>query len=108
MLVPNKNPQGYKEHVISFIAFAFGEGVTIIYWITNMKLYVSDILESYKYTIIGNLVNSGTVDLLLNLVQCWRECAANEENQTLPLFLYCSHMMYKYYSCLGFSPINTQ
>ena len=30
MLVPNKNSQGYKEHVISFIAFAFGEGVTII------------------------------------------------------------------------------
>ena len=39
MLVPNKNLQGYKEHDILFIAFAFGEGVNIIYWISNMKLY---------------------------------------------------------------------
>ena len=43
MLFPNKIPQGYKEHVISFIAFASGEGVIIIYWLENMKLYVSDI-----------------------------------------------------------------
>ena len=43
MLVPNKNSQGYKEHVILFIGFAFEEGVTIIDWLANMKLYVSDI-----------------------------------------------------------------
>ena len=30
MLVTNNNTQGYKEHVISFISFAFGESVTII------------------------------------------------------------------------------
>ena len=46
MLVPNNNPQGYKEHVTLFIAFAFGEGVDIIDWLANMKLYVFDIEES--------------------------------------------------------------
>ena len=40
MFDPNKNPPGYKEHVISFIAFAFGEVITIIYWLVNMRLYV--------------------------------------------------------------------
>ena len=45
MLVTNKNPQIYKEHVISFIAFDFVKGVTIIDWIANMKLYLSDIEE---------------------------------------------------------------
>ena len=43
MLVPNKNPQGYKEHVIQFIGFEFGLGITIIYWISNMNLYVYNI-----------------------------------------------------------------
>ena len=45
-----------------------------------MKLYVSDIEELYKDTIINHLVNSDTVDLLLHIVQCWRGCAVNEEN----------------------------
>ena len=45
MLVNKKNPQGYKEHVIYFIKFSFREGVTIIDWMENMKLYVSDIAE---------------------------------------------------------------
>ena len=45
MLVPNNKLQRYKEHVISFIVFAFGEGVTIIDWLENMKLYVSNIEE---------------------------------------------------------------
>ena len=45
MLVPKKIPQGYKEHVISCIAFYFGYIVTIIDWIENMKLYVYDIEE---------------------------------------------------------------
>ena len=49
--------------------------------------------------------NSGTSDLLLHTVQCWRACAVNEENKALPMVLECSHMMYKYYSCLGFHPI---
>ena len=45
MLVPNKNPPGYKEHVIYFIAFYFVEDVKIIDWIGNIKLYVYDIVE---------------------------------------------------------------
>ena len=57
MLVPKNNPQGYKENTILFIAFAFGEGVTIIDWIASMKLYVYDIEESYKDTIIGHMEN---------------------------------------------------
>ena len=53
-----------------FISFAFGEGITIIDWLANMKLYVSDIEESSKDTIIRNLENSGTSDLLLHIVPC--------------------------------------
>ena len=30
MLVTNNNPPGYKEYVIYFIVFSFGEGVTIM------------------------------------------------------------------------------
>ena len=33
MLVTNNKPKLYKEHVIYFILFTFGEGVTIIDWI---------------------------------------------------------------------------
>ena len=40
MLVQNNNPQGYKEHYILFIAFTFGEDVTVIDWLVNMKLHV--------------------------------------------------------------------
>ena len=72
-----------------------------------MKLYVSNIEESYKGTIIGLLVNPGTSDLLLNIVQCWRACSVNEENRALPMVLYCSKMMYKYYSFPGFFQSNT-
>ena len=53
-----------------------------------MKLYVSDIEESYKYTSIGNLLNSGTEDLLLHIVHYWRVCAVNEGNRDLPMVLY--------------------
>ena len=70
-----------------------------------MKLYVSDIEKSYKDTIIGHLVNLGTEYLLLHIVQCWRECAVDEENRYINMVMYCSHMMYKYYSRLGFFPI---
>ena len=45
--------------------------------------------ESYKDTIIGNMQNSGTSDLLLHMVQRWRSCPVNEENKDLPLVLYC-------------------
>ena len=70
-----------------------------------MKLYVSDTEEFYKDTIIGHLVNSGTTDLLFHIVQCLRTCSVNEENWALYIVLYCSHMMYEYNYCLGFSPI---
>ena len=55
--VPNNNPRKYKEHFILFNAFAFGEVVTIIYWLSNMNIYVSDLEELYKDTIIGHLEN---------------------------------------------------
>ena len=103
MLVTNKKTQVYKEHVISFIDFAFGEGVTITYWTAKMKLYVSGIEESYKDTIIGLLENSGTKNLLLYKVQCLCACVVDEEKRALPMVLYCSGMMYKYYSRIIFS-----
>ena len=55
LFISNKNPPVYKEYVIYFIVFAFGEGVTVIYLLENMKLYVSNIVESYEDTIIGHL-----------------------------------------------------
>ena len=54
-----------------------------------MKLYVFNIEDSYKDTIIYHIVNSGTADLLLHMVKCWPACAVNKENQALPLVLYC-------------------
>ena len=35
-----------------------------------MNLYVSDIEESYKETIINHMLGSGAADLLLHIVQC--------------------------------------
>ena len=102
MLFSNHMLQGYKYHVILFIDFSFVEGVTIIYWLSTMKLYVSDIEKSYKNTVIGHLGNSGTTYLSLHIVQCWSECAVDEENRYLHMVMYCSHRMYKYYSLLGF------
>ena len=32
MFLTRNNKPGYKEHVIYFIVFAFGEGVTVIDW----------------------------------------------------------------------------
>ena len=66
---------------------------------------MSDIVESYKDTIISNLGNAGTSYLLLHIVQCCRACAVDKDNQALPMALYCSCMTYKYYSCIGFLPI---
>ena len=40
MLVPKNKPQGYKENSISFIGVAFEEFITIVDWLSNMKLYV--------------------------------------------------------------------
>ena len=67
----------------------------------NLKLYLSDIWELYKDTIIGHLVNSGTVDLLLHILKSWSACEVDEEKWALPMVLYFSGMMYKYYYYLG-------
>ena len=48
MLVTCKNTPEYKEYVINFTKFYFGEGVTIIDWLANMKPYVSEIVKSYE------------------------------------------------------------
>ena len=52
-----------------------------------MNIYVSDIEESYKDTIIGNTGNSVIEDLLLQILQCWCSCAVDEEKWDLPMFL---------------------
>ena len=65
--------------------FDFGECVTIIDCMESMKMFVSDIKESYKYTIIGHMENSDGSYLLLHIVQCWRACAVNEEKRVLPM-----------------------
>ena len=67
--------------------FDFVEGVKIFYWIEKMMIYVSNIVEIYKGVIIGHLGNSGRVDLLLHIVQCWIACAVNEGNWDLTVVL---------------------
>ena len=51
------------------------------------------------------MVNSVTADLLLQIVQCWNACAVDEEKLALHIVLYCSGIMYKYYSRNLFFPI---
>ena len=51
------------------------------------------------------MVNSGTVDLLLHLVHFWSARADYEEKLALPMVLYFSGIIYKYYSGIGFPPI---
>ena len=70
-----------------------------------MKLYISDVEESYKDTIIGHLGNLRIEDLLLHIVYCWSLCAFDEDKLYLPMVLYRSGMIYKYYSLLGVFPI---
>ena len=45
VLVKKKTPQKYKEDVISFIDFVFGEGIIITDWLENINLHVSNIEE---------------------------------------------------------------
>ena len=73
--------------------------------LTSMNPYVSDIVKSYKNTVIGYLQNAGTSHFLLHIVQCYHACEFDEDNQSLPVVIYCSDMMYKYYSSIGFLPI---
>ena len=72
-----------------------------------MKVYVSDIEESYKDTIIDHLRNSGTAYLLLQIVKCWRAFEVDEEKRALPMVFYCSFRMYKYYYRIEISQSNT-
>ena len=62
-------------------------------------------MESYRDKIICHLGNPVAADLLLHIVQWWSSCEVDEENLDLPMFMYCSGIMYKYYSRLGFSLI---
>ena len=68
---------------------------------------MSNIEKSYRDTIIVYLVNLGTSYLLLHIVQCCRACAVDEERRAIPMVLYCSGTMYKYYSHPGFFQSNT-
>ena len=63
---------------------------------------MSGIVESYKYTIIRKLRKSGTPYLLLHMDQYWCACSVDKDKQDLPMIMYCSSIMYKYYSYLGF------
>ena len=67
-----------------------------------MNICVYNIVESHTDTIIGHLGNSSKADLLLHIVQCWLACAVDEDNRDLTIVLYCSVMMYKYYSIIRF------
>ena len=53
-----------------------------------MKLYVSNIDESYKDTIIENLGNSGIADLILHILQCWCIFIVDELKLDIPIVLY--------------------
>ena len=55
-----------------------------------MKLYVSDIAESYNNTIICHLGNLVTKYLLLHILQCWHACEVDKYNCDLSMVLYCS------------------
>ena len=63
------------------------------------------ILRNHKDKILSNLVNLGTVDLLLHILQSWVACVVDEKKWSLIMVLYCSGIMYKYENRLGFFPI---
>ena len=50
---------------------------------------MSYIVEYYKDTIVGRLGKKGTSDLLLHIVQYWREFAVDKENRYIPMVMYC-------------------
>ena len=51
------------------------------------------------------MVNVDKYDLLLHIVELWRTYAVDEGNRFLPVVIYSSGMMYKYYYHLKFIPI---
>ena len=70
----------------------------------NEDVYVRDGVI-IKSTIIVNLINTGTSEFLPHIVQYCRVSAEKNYNWVPPVVLYCSGIMYKYYSCLGFLTI---
>ena len=71
------------------IEFSFGEGVKIVDWLINIKIYVSEIVKLYKDTIIISLNNCGNKDLFIHIVQCWSACFIhNDQERSLPVVLY--------------------
>ena len=52
-----------------------------------MKLYVSNIEESYKDTIIGQMRSLVTSYLLLHIVQSGRACVVDKEKRSLPMVM---------------------
>ena len=95
ILVPCNNPPHYQEHVIYFISFYFGEGVTITDWIVNIKLYVSEIVKPYKDTIISYSNIFGTTYLFLYILQCWRACAIHSaQDQARNLVICCLYWVF--------------
>ena len=52
VFIPCNIPLEYKQHVIYFTTFELVEGVEINAFLENIKTYVSDIVKSYKDTII--------------------------------------------------------
>ena len=44
----------------------------------------------------------------INIVQCWCTCEVDEEKWAILTVLFYLDMMYKHYSCLGFSPIKNK
>ena len=87
MFFPNKNPPGYKERVISCIWFEFVGVINMIDYPSNVKLYVSNIVELNKDAIIGHMGNLGTSYFLRYIVQYWSVCAVDEDNQDLTMLM---------------------
>ena len=75
--------------------------------LTSMNPYVSDIVKSYKNTVIGYLQNAGTSHFLLHIVQCYHACEFDEDNQSLPVVIYSSDMVWNIILVLGFFQSNT-
>ena len=68
--------------------FAFVEGVTVIDFLANMKIYVSYMVELYKDTIICSLSTAVPAELLLHMVQCCHASTVDEDIQALPVVIY--------------------
>ena len=87
-----------KHSLIQVVAF--------VDFLSKMKLYFSDILKTYKDTIIISLKKYGTIDLLLFIIQCCSACALhNEHNRSTPVVIYFYEVVYPCFFHIGFVPI---